>query len=104
MVTRPITHNEWQILRVLVRAKNHPKTGLSLRLAPTRVTRDGTFLTKLVESGILEVVKEGEVPPRQFGDEPERPVAFYATYRLTDKGKHAAEYGECEFPLRARKE
>jgi DNA-binding HxlR family transcriptional regulator len=49
----------------------------------SRRTKDGSFLTALVNQGLLEVVTDGETP-------------FDATYRLTERGKHAAEYGVYE--------
>ncbi|MDB5311839.1 MAG: hypothetical protein JWO38_6041, partial [Gemmataceae bacterium] len=55
------------------------RPGRTLRLEMNRRTRDGSFLTTLVRQGLLEVVTAGETP-------------FDATYRLTERGKHAAEY------------
>ena len=87
MPVRPTSHFTWQVLRAAKRSKK-PLTGRSLRLAPTRNTKDGTFLTALVTEGLLERVSGSESDP------------FDATYTLTDKGKHAAEYGEYEYDLR----
>jgi len=56
----------------------------------TRKTKDGSFLTKLVEEDLLvRVAGSAEAP-------------FEATYSLTTQGEHAAEYGECEFASRSR--
>ena len=84
----PISHFEWQVLRTIKRSK-HPPVGRALRLAPTRRTKDGTFLTDLVEKGLVARVSGTAQAP------------FEATYALTEMGEHAAEYGECDFPLRA---
>ncbi|MBY0460298.1 MAG: hypothetical protein K2V38_23525, partial [Gemmataceae bacterium] len=60
-------------------------TGRTLRLVPSRKTKDGSFLTEMVEEGLLEYASgSGEAP-------------FEATYALTERGKHAAEYGEYEY-------
>ncbi|MDY3551674.1 hypothetical protein R5W24_000753 [Gemmata sp. JC717] len=87
MPVRPTSHFTWQVLRTAKRSKK-PLTGRALRLAPTRNTKDGTFLTALVNEGLLERMAGSE-------DEP-----FDATYALTEKGKHAAEYGEYEYDLK----
>jgi hypothetical protein len=85
----PVTHFEWQVLRTLVRSKK-PPIGRALRIVPTRRTKDGTFLTDMVERGLLaRVTGTAEAP-------------FDATYALTERGEHAAEYGECEFPPRTK--
>jgi hypothetical protein len=47
-----------------------------------RKSKDGTFLTQLVDEGLLTRVSGS----------PDRP--FEATYTLTALGEHAAEYGE----------
>ena len=81
----------WQILRYLVRNKK-PALGRDLRLTPRRYNRDGTFLDKLVEDGLIAVAdKPGQAPefPRF-----EEPVQFVTLYKLTPRGEHAAEYGE----------
>lgn len=85
----PVTHFTWQVLRVVKRSKK-PPLGRTLRLAPTRSTKDGNFLTDLVEQGLLARAT-GTV------DKP-----FDATYTLTERGEHAAEYGECEIPIKAK--
>lgn len=85
----PVTHFEWQVLRTLVRSKK-PPAGRALRIVPTRRTKDGTFLTDMVDRGLLaRVTGTAEAP-------------FDATYALTERGEHAAEYGECEFPPRTK--
>jgi hypothetical protein len=89
MAVLPVAHFEWQVLRA-VRRSRKPPAGRTLRLAPTRRTRDGAFLTNLVESGLLKRVT----------GTPDSP--FDATYALTELGEHAAEYGECDRPLPPR--
>jgi hypothetical protein len=61
-----------------------------LRLTPSRRTKDGTFLTDLVEQGLLIRGTGTAATP------------FDATYSLTECGEHAAKYGECERPLKAK--
>jgi hypothetical protein len=82
----PVTHFQWQVLRAVKRSRKSP-LGRDLRLAPTRGTKDGKFLTTLVELGLLTRIGGTEQNP------------FEATYALTEIGKHAAEYGECELVL-----
>jgi hypothetical protein len=89
MLVLPITHFTWQVLRTVKRSKT-PPTGRVLRLVPTRRTKDGTFLTELVELGLLTCVTGTADAP------------FEASYALTERGEHAAEFGECERPVRAR--
>jgi hypothetical protein len=79
----PVRHTDWQILRAVARGKGKPVVGKKLRVVQSRATKDGTFLTKLVEMGLLEVVKADDNP-------------FDATYRLTAMGVDGAEYGLCE--------
>ena len=74
-----IPHLEWRVLRQVARTRK-PSAGTTLRLEMTRRTKDGKFLTDLVRQGLLEVAAEGESP-------------FETTYKLTERGKHAAEYG-----------
>jgi len=83
----PILHHQWQVLRAVKRSRK-PPTGRELRLAPTRQTKDGSFLTDMVTTGLLTRVTGTENEP------------FVATYSLTELGIHAAEYGECESPAR----
>ena len=92
MPTMPITHFTWQVLRAVKRAKKKYPTGKELRLVPSRRTKDGTFLDGLVTDGLLEVVGQDE-PTEQTR---KWPAQFRARYRLTEKGEHAAEYGEFE--------
>ncbi|MDB5305865.1 MAG: hypothetical protein JWO38_67 [Gemmataceae bacterium] len=73
---------EWRVLREVARTRR-PAIGRALRLDMNRRTKDGSFLTTLVRQGLLEVVTAGKTP-------------FDATYRLTERGKHAAEYGVYE--------
>jgi hypothetical protein len=85
---RPTSHFTWQVLRTVKRSKKAP-TGRALRLVPSRKTKDGSFLTTLVEEGLLtRLTGTAEAP-------------FDATYALTEKGQHAAEYGEYEYELKA---
>src|SRR5262245_36628712 len=94
----PLKHFDWQLLRLLVRAEeageDHP-TGRELRLSPTRVTKDGTFLDELVELGLIAAVGKPATPERGSQSEPPQ---FRTRYRLTDKGRQAAEYGEYDQP------
>jgi len=87
MPVRPASHFTWQVLRFVRRSKK-PPTGRELRLVPNRLTKDGAFLTELVEEGLLTRVTGSADAP------------FEATYSLTEKGKHAAEYGEYEYDLK----
>lgn len=79
--------HDWQVLRTVVRAKS-PPTGRQLRIVPSRRTKDGSFLTDLVNIGLLRVVAKAADP-------------FAATYALTPLGEHAAEYGEYECDIKA---
>jgi hypothetical protein len=54
----------------------------------TRQTKDGSFLTVLVEEELLSRVSGSKDKP------------FEATYALTEKGHHAAEYGEYEYQVK----
>ena len=91
MAMWPITHFMWQVLRAAKRSKK-PPTGKELRMVPNRHTKDGTFLDELVKEGLLEVV--GVDQPT---DETKRwPAQFRTRYKLSEKGRHAAEYGEYE--------
>lgn len=86
-----LSHHEWQLLRAAVRAElaGQPSlAGRELRMAPTRMTKDGTFLDRLVAEGLLAVAAK---PPA--GPEGE-PAQFRTRYKLTAKGREAAEYGE----------
>ncbi|AMV24305.1 hypothetical protein VT84_07905 [Gemmata sp. SH-PL17] len=89
MPIRPTSHFDWQVLRTVKRSKK-PPVGRTLRLVPNRKTKDGSFLTDLVEEGLLERATGTEADP------------FEATYTLTEKGKFAAEYGEYEYQVKPR--
>ena len=89
MTLLPVAHFTWQVLRAAKRSKS-PPTGRALRLVPSRRTKDGTFLNELVELGLLTRTTGTAAAP------------FEATYALTARGEHAAEYGECERPMRPR--
>jgi hypothetical protein len=79
----PITHFQWQVLRAVKRNRK-PVLGRELRLSPTRGTKDGEFLNTLAFLGLITRLEGTEDRP------------FEAIYSLTELGKHAAEYGECE--------
>lgn len=87
MPVRPTSHFTWQVLRTVKRSKK-PIDGRALRLVPSRKTKDGSFLTALIDEGLLEFVTGSASDP------------FTATYALTEKGKHAAEYGEYEYEMK----
>ena len=87
MPVLPISHFTWQVLRTVKRNKKAP-TGRALRVVPSRRTKDGTFLNELVERELLLRVTGTADSP------------FEATYVLTERGEHAAEYGECEMSVK----
>ena len=89
MPVLPVAHFTWQVLRTVKRSTK-PPTGRALRIVPNRSTKDGTFLNELVEVGLLSRVTGAADKP------------FEATYALTERGVYAAEFGECEMPVRAR--
>ncbi|QJW92655.1 hypothetical protein [Frigoriglobus tundricola] len=89
MPVLPVAHFTWQVLRTIKRSPQ-PLTGRALRLVPNRRTKDGTFLTELVDQGLLSRVTGAASDP------------FVATYALTDRGEYAAEFGECDMPVKAR--
>jgi hypothetical protein len=89
MPVRDVSHFTWQVLRTALRSKK-PLTGRKLRVAPSRGSKDGTFLTELVGAGLLNRVSGSENEP------------FEATYALTENGRHAAEYGEYEYDFGPR--
>ena len=91
MPVRPTSHFTWQVLRTVKRNKK-PPTGRVLRLIPSRKTKDGSFLTALVEEGLLERLSGSASAP------------FDATYALTEKGKYAAEFGEYEYEIKPSNE
>ena len=59
MPVRSTSHFTWQVLRAAKRSKK-PSTGRALRVNPTRQTKDGSFLTALVEAGLLTRVSGSE--------------------------------------------
>ena len=98
----PLSHSDWQVLRAVLRAEavgGPPPLGRELRLTPSRKTKDGTFLDALVEEGLLAVAEKAGPPraERPRGESPE-PAQFRTRYRLTEMGRHAAEYGEYDRP------
>jgi hypothetical protein len=86
----PLLTKDWQILRAILRGKKKMAKGNTLRLAPTRGTKDGSFLTELVDRELLEVMESDDNP-------------FECVYGLTPAGLRAAEYGEYEFDIKLRK-
>jgi len=93
----PLSHFHWQTLRAALRAEaagRPPLLGRDLRLSLVRRTRYGTFLDELVADGLLVTVGE----PEPATEETAGPVQFRTRYALTDKGRHAAEYGEYDRP------
>ena len=82
------SHFTWQVLRTVKRSKK-PLAGRALRLVPNRYTKDGSFLTALVDQGLLTRSTGTATAP------------FEATYALTEKGKNAAEFGEYEYELKS---
>ena len=80
-MTVDLPNFDWKLLRILARGGSSPVKGRELRHAPTRQTKDGTFLGRLVEKGLIAVSAANDDP-------------FAATYSLTALGRHAAEYGE----------
>ena len=95
MLLIPLKHFYWQVLRVLVRAESAGEeypTGRELRLIPTRTTKDGTFLDEMVEAGLIAVATS----PTKTASGEKGPPQFRTHYKLTEKGRHAAEYGEYE--------
>jgi hypothetical protein len=93
-----VSHIEWQVLRCVLRAElagSGFPLGRELRVVPTRKTKDGTFLDDLVERGLIEVAaKASALPTSTYHGERVEPPQFRTRYRLTDLGRHAAEYGE----------
>lgn len=94
-----LSHHEWQLLRVIVRVEKEKRvpTGRELRVSMSRKTKDGSFLDDLVSRGLISVAAKAQ-PLVAGASQKERsePEQFRARYKLTDKGRHAAEYGECE--------
>jgi hypothetical protein len=80
-VLNQITHADWKVLRALARAPKSTLPGTHLRLDMSRRTKDGKFLTDLVELGLLTRTGSADQP-------------FEAVYQLTEGRKYAAEYGE----------
>ncbi len=85
-----VPHLEWRVLREVGRSKK-PVVGSKLRLEMTRRTKDGSFLTNLVHQGLLKIEGKAKDP-------------FEATYTLSERGKHAAEYGQFEIEWEVYKE
>jgi hypothetical protein len=76
-----------------------PLLGRELRVYPSNHSRNGTFLDELVTDGLLAVAVKATPATIRAGDgsRPE-PEQFRTRYKLTDKGRHAAEYGEYDKP------
>ena len=62
MPVYPVSHHQWQVLRTVKRSRK-PPTRRELRLNPTQSTKDGSFLTKMVEAGLLIRVTGTENEP-----------------------------------------
>lgn len=90
--TLAIPHYVWQVLRAVARANGKPVIGHELRLNMARRTKDGSFLTRLVDAGLLA----REMPLVSDERDAKKSLPFRYTYTLTEKGARAAEYGECE--------
>jgi hypothetical protein len=92
-------HIQWQTLRAVLRAEADGQSplGRELRLTPTRKTKDGTFLDEIVSEELLVTVGKPEKP--NAADEPPQ---FRRRYKLTPKGREAAEYGEYDRPFTPR--
>ena len=86
----PMGTFEWQVLRAILRATPNYPNGRQLRLVPSRRTKDGSFLTDIVNRGLIRVVTKNKDP-------------FEATYALTPLGEYAAEHGEYEAELSSLK-
>lgn len=94
----PRRHEVWQILRHVLR-RGGELSGFDTRLKLSRYTKDGTYLDVLVRDGLLTpdgvpLAGDARWPPWL------RPQ-FRCVYRLTDKGREAAEYGEVDVDLDA---
>lgn len=87
MSVRPVSHYTWQVLRTAKR-NSTPQTGRQQRVNFSPKSRNGSFLTRLVEAGLLVRVTGSADAP------------FEATYTLSALGEHAAEYGEYDHNLR----
>ena len=85
-MTRDLSNFDWKLLRTLARAGGKPVNGRALRHVPSRTTKDGKFLGRLVEQGLIAVAGADADP-------------FVATYTLTPLGRQAAEYGEYDAPM-----
>jgi len=97
-----VSHANWQLLRYALRAElagQPPLLGRELRIVPSRRTVDGTFLDGLVAEGLLAVaVKAAPAKAGTAEWERQEPAQFRTQYKLTDRGRHAAEYGEYDVP------
>ena len=87
---------EWQVLRAVLRHKGPGGCpGSTLRIVPSRRTKNGEHLTGLVEAGLLEAVGSAAPPAPTVGGVPDdSPEPFRTKWKLTEQGKQAAEYGE----------
>lgn len=78
---------DWRVLRLAMRVNDDNGRqgcdGRSLRIDMSRKTKDGSFLTRLVDRGLLQIVKKA----------PDDGTPFDATYAVTPGGEKAAEYG-----------
>ena len=97
---RQIECATWKVLRAAKRAQPGAAIGRDLRVVPTRQTKDGTFLDRLVEIGLLEV-RSGS-PVAAISDD--EPLQFRQKYALTEMGERAAEFGEYEMEIQGATE
>lgn len=95
MPTLAIPHYIWQVLRAIARGNGKPVIGHELRPNMSRRTKDGSYLTRLRRAGLLA----REMPLVSDTRDAKKALPFRYTYTLTEKGAHAAEYGECEQEL-----
>ncbi len=93
-----VPHLEWQVLRAILRHKGPGGCpGAVLRLVPSRRTKNGIHLTALAESGLIEAVGPPAPPAAAVAGVPDETAEPLRTrWRLTDQGRHAAEYGESD--------
>lgn len=98
---------DWKLLRFILRASRGGNVkGWLCRTDPSRRTKDGTFLTDLVEDGLLKDDGPCDPPGK---DEPVTQAVrdhapFHRYYQITALGREAAEYGEYTPPEKPRAE
>lgn len=91
-----VPHLEWQVLRAILRHKGPGGCpGSALRIIPSRRTKNGVHLTALEKAGLIEAAGPPAPPEPDaagLGEETAEPLR--TKWRLTNLGRHAAEYGE----------